>query len=102
LNFAAFRIPARGTWGNLPRNALRGPGLWQTDFTLAKSTALRDNVRLEFRAEFFNLFNRAQYANPNANISNQGQFGLITSVVNANPTGFGGPRQTQFMLRLNF
>jgi len=102
LNPAAFRVPARGTWGNLPRNALRGPGLWQVDISVGKRTAIRESLNVEFRAELFNLFNRAQYGNPNANISNPAQFGRITGVVNANPTGFGGPRQIQLMLRLNY
>jgi hypothetical protein len=50
----------------------------------------------------FNLFNRAQYGLPNANISQAAQFGRITSVVNGTPTGAGGPRQIQLMLRLEF
>jgi hypothetical protein len=102
LNAAAFRAPARGTWGNLPRNALRGPGLWQVDMSLGKRTSITERMNVEFRAEAFNLFNRAQYGNPSANISNPAQFGLITGVINANPTGFGGPRQIQLMLRLNY
>lgn len=102
LNPAAFAVPARGTWGTLPRNVLRGPGLWQFDLGAGKQAAITEHMRVEFRAEMFNLFNRAQYANPNASISNSNQFGRITSVVNSNPTGFGGPRQVQFMLRLRF
>ena len=102
LNLAAFRAPARGTWGNFPRGLLRGPGFWQTDIAIAKRTAFLERYSVEFRAELFNLFNRAQYGNPNANISNPAQFGTITSVLNSNPTGFGGPRQTQLMLRFNF
>lgn len=102
LNLAAFRMPARLTWGNLGRNAVRAPGMWQIDFALSKRTRLRERTALEFRGEMFNLFNRAQYGIPNANISNPAQFGLITSVINAQPTGSGGPRQIQFMLRLDF
>lgn len=102
LNLGAFRLPARGTWGTLPRNALRGPGLWQTDIGITRRHRIVERASLEFRAEMFNLFNRAQYGSPNANISNPAQFGRITSVVNSAPTGFGGPRQVQFMLRLIF
>lgn len=101
-NVGAFRVPARGTWGNLGRNALRAPGMWQVDLGLGKQQRLTERVGLEFRAEMFNLFNRAQYGIPNANISNPAQFGRITSVINAQPTGSGGPRQVQLMLRLNF
>jgi len=102
LNIGAYRLPARGTWGNLGRNAVRAPGMWQVDLSLSKRTKLRERAGLEFRAEMFNLFNRAQYGLPNANISNPAQFGLITSVINSQPTGTGGPRQVQFMLRLDF
>lgn len=102
LNAAAFRVPARGTWGNMPRNLVRGPGLWQLDLAVNKRTRLAENKTLEFRAEMFNLFNRAQWGLPNANISQAAQFGRITSVVNTQPTGSGGPRQVQLMLRLGF
>ena len=102
FNLAAFRAPLRGTWGNMPRGLLRAPGLWQVDLALGKRTRLTERFNLDFRAEMFNLFNRAQYGLPNANISQPAQFGRITSVVNATPTGSGGPRQVQLMLRLNF
>jgi hypothetical protein len=102
LNPAAFAVPPSGTWGTLPRSALRGPGLWQMDVAIAKQAKLAERHALEFRAEMFNLFNRAQYGNPNANFSNLGTFGTITSVVNNNPTGSGGPRQIQLMLRYRF
>jgi hypothetical protein len=102
LNAAAFATPANLTWGNLPRNALRGPGLWQMDLSLAKQAKITERLSTEVRAEAFNIFNRAQYGNPNANFSNLGTFGTITSVVNTNPTGSGTPRQMQLSLRLRF
>ena len=94
LNPAAFQTPPRGTWGTLPRNALRGPNLWQIDMSASKESQVTEQVGLELCAEVFNIFNRAQYGFPNANFSNLGTFGTITSVVNANPTGSGGPRQS--------
>jgi hypothetical protein len=102
LNAAAFAAPPNGTWGTLPRSALRGPGLWQMDFTVFKSVPFRERYNVEFRAEMFNIFNRAQYSFPNANFSNLGTFGTITSVVNNQPTGAGGPRQVQLALRFKF
>ena len=102
LNPAAFRAPARGTWGTLQRNALRGPSLWQIDLSATKQAQVTESVVMEFRAETFNVFNRAQYGNPNANFSNLGTFGTTTSVVNTSPTGAGGPRQIQLALRLKF
>ncbi len=102
LNAAAFAAPPKGTWGTLPRNFLRGPALWQMDLAIGKRAAIAERRSLEFRAEMFNLFNRAQYGSPNANLSNLGTFGRITQVVNTSPTGAGGPRQIQLMLRLAF
>jgi hypothetical protein len=102
LNLAAFSVPARGTWGNLGRNAGRAPGMWQVDFALGKQTRLTERFNLEFRGEFFNIFNRAQYGLPQANISQTAQFGRIVNVINTQPTGVGGPRQIQLMMRLNF
>jgi len=72
------------------------------DVAVGKQARLAERHALEFRTEMFNLFNRAQYGNPEANLSNLGTFGRITSVVNNNPTGSGGPRQIQLMLRYRF
>jgi hypothetical protein len=102
LNLAAFSVPARGTWGNLGRNAARAPGMWQVDAALGKKTRITESLNIEFRGEVFNVFNRAQYGLPQANISQTAQFGRIVNVINTQPTGLGGPRQIQLMLRLNF
>src|SRR5207237_5729773 len=64
LNPAAFATPAPGTFGNLARNALRGPGFWQSDLILNKRIPLTETVKLEFRTEIFNIFNHANFANP--------------------------------------
>src|SRR5205085_6168459 len=63
LNPAAFAAPAPGTFGNLARNALRGPGFWQSDLILNKRIPLTETVKLEFRTEIFNIFNHANFAN---------------------------------------
>jgi hypothetical protein len=55
LNPAAFAAPANDTWGDSPRDVARGPGAWQTDMGLGKHIPLTEQVRLEFRAEFFNI-----------------------------------------------
>jgi hypothetical protein len=102
LNPAAFAVPAVGVWGNLGRNIARGPGLWQIDPALTKRTQLREFTSLEFRAEAFNILNRAQYGDPVNSISNAAQFGKITAPINTGATGSGTPRQFQFMLRLAF
>ncbi len=101
MNPAAFSMPVNGEYGNLGRNAVRGPGLWQTDAGLAKHIALSERASLQFRSEFFNIFNRAQYGLPLADVSS-GTFGRIIGTANLGPVGTGTPRQIQFMLRLEF
>jgi hypothetical protein len=109
LNPAALSVPADGTWGNLGRNAVRAPGLWQLDPSLNKRFAVTERVGLNFRAEAFNVLNRAQYgrpamswAPPKGNVTNPNNYGVITSSYNTNPTGSGTPRELQFSLKIDF
>ena len=105
LNPAAFAAPASDTWGDLPRNVARGPGAWQIDMGLGKRIPLTEQWRLEFRAEFFNIFNHPQYGLPNATFG-VSSFGGITSTVNTttpvSPVGSGTPREIQLALRIAF
>lgn len=101
INPAAFTTPAGGTFGNSGRNLVRGPSLWQADVGLTKRFPLRERFSVEFRAEAFNLFNRAQFGDPSGNLSSP-NFGRITTTVNDGATGSGTPRQFQFALRLNY
>ena len=109
INPAAFTVPAAGTLGNASRNLLRGPGTWQVDTGLAKSFSLAERARLQFRSEFYNVFNHPQFGQPQA-IFGQGGFGTIINPINLNtaivnpitPVGSGTPRQVQFALRLDF
>ena len=102
LNPAAFAVPAKGTWGNLGRNALRAPGLFQIDTALNKRTRLNETMALTFGAQVFNVMNHPQLGAPGANISSISSFGRITAPVNRTPVGAGTPRQIQFTLRLEF
>lgn len=107
FNPAAFAIPAAGTWGNLGRYAARGPGYSELDVALQKQFRLGERARLNFRAEVFNLFNQAIYANPGSNlgsspVSPAASFGRITSILNTGAVGTGTPREIQFALRLEF
>ena len=102
INPAAFATPAAGTFGNAGRNLVRAPGLWQADAALIKSVSLSERTRLQFRAEAFNVFNRAQYGSPQANLSSPLSFGVITTPVNSGATGSGTPRQLQLALLLKF
>lgn len=61
---SAFQIPTPGFFGNLGRNVTFGPGLVNFDFSLVKNTTITERTNLQFRAEFFNLFNRPDFAVP--------------------------------------
>ncbi len=65
FNSAAFIQPLAGTYGNVGRNILQGAGLATTDFSLAKKFAVSERVHVQFRAEFFNAFNRVNLNTPN-------------------------------------
>lgn len=70
LNPEAFAAPAAGTFGDLPRNALKGPSFSQVDIILNKRFRFTERYNLEFRTEIFNVFNRANFANPASTINN--------------------------------
>jgi hypothetical protein len=124
LNPAAFAAPLPGTFGNMGRNALHGPGFRQMDVFFSKEVATGGRSNVEFRVEVFNLFNTVNFANPGgtlnaaipaspgqANTVQPGQpytaaaagptFGRLTSTV-GRTVGLGTPRQLQFALRLRF
>ena len=68
FNPAAFLAPPNnsGFFGNLGRDTLTGPGLATWDFAVHKDTRLHERLNLQFRAEFFNILNRANFNTPNA------------------------------------
>jgi hypothetical protein len=83
------------SWGDAGRNLVRGPGIQDWDFGVAKNIPLgAESRRLEFRAEFFNLLNHPIFSQPGS-VAGTSSFGVIygTSV---------DPRQIQFALKLNF
>jgi hypothetical protein len=65
FNPAAFIQPLPGTYGNAGRNILQGPGLAETDVSLGKKFSLSDRLDLQFRSEFFNVFNHTNFNTPN-------------------------------------
>jgi hypothetical protein len=102
INAAAFTIPADGTWGNAGRNLIRGPAFWQADSSLSRDLKLSERFTLVLRVEAFNIFNRAQFGQPNGNFSSA-SFGQITTTVNGtSPVGSGTPREFQLAMRLKF
>ncbi len=104
INSAAFAPPA-GAFGDTPRDYLRGPGAWQMDLGLGKRIPVTERFAVEFRSEFFNIFNHPQYGPPGSDVTGSG-FGVINQTVNTNtpvsPVGAGTPREMQFALRVTF
>jgi hypothetical protein len=94
FNPAAFSVPGQFLYGNSARNLLFGPGYFTWDAGLFKNTALTERLGLEFRAETFNLPNRANFGLPASNISVPATVGLVNSAADA--------RTFQFGLRLRF
>ena len=85
-------------FGNLGRNPIVGPTFNNTDFSIIKDTKLSEGVRAQFRAEFFDLFNHANFGQPGNLVGSPG-FGRITST--RFPTGeSGSSRQVQFAFKL--
>jgi hypothetical protein len=70
INPAAFATPAPSAFGNFPRNELSGPGFTQVDVTLAKKFRVTETMNFEFRTEIFNIFNKANFANPSTTLNN--------------------------------
>ncbi|HYW45682.1 MAG TPA: TonB-dependent receptor [Bryobacteraceae bacterium] len=120
INPAAFAVPQPGTYGNLGRDALRGPSIGQLDLTMSKKIPVTETKYFEFRAECYNLMNSPVFAAPGGGtprlndatgILQPGQpytqsaaggtFGALTSTV-SNQVGSGTNRQFQLALRFNF
>ena len=85
--------PASNPFGNLGRNAFRGPSFEDWDFAVNKNIDITEGVKLQFRSEFFNILNHTNFGPPNQQ-SNSTAFGTITTTY--------APRQVQFGLKLLF
>ena len=95
----------RGTFGNLERNALYGPGFKSVDVSVFKTTKLSGGTSLQLRLEMFNLFNTINWANPGAVVTNSTTFGVITNTRNANNApgiGAGEPFNVQLAAKFIF
>ena len=102
LNPAAFATPAAGNWGNLGRNVVRAPGLFQIDTAVSKRVRITERAGIELGIQAFNLLNHPQLGVPASNISSTSNFGRITAPINTSPVGTGTPRQMQVMVRLTY
>ncbi|MBZ5592742.1 MAG: TonB-dependent receptor [Acidobacteriia bacterium] len=98
---SAFALAAFGGPGNLGRNTFVGPGLANWDLVLSKTQSLTEHVRLQFRFEFYNLFNRVEFTQPGNLIYDPGTFGLSTGT-GTRPDGTSSNRQIQVAMKLHF
>jgi Carboxypeptidase regulatory-like domain/TonB dependent receptor-like, beta-barrel len=102
INPAAFSVPLQARQGNLPRNALRGFATSQLDFDVRRNFSITERIKLQLRADFFNVFNHPNFVNVD------GYLGFLDPPLDAYPTfGLagppdGGPRSIQLSLRLRF
>jgi hypothetical protein len=113
LNRAAFSVPTPGVQGNLGRDALRGFGATQVDFAIRRLFPIHESIKLQFRAEFFNVFNHPNFGPLDSNLMDA-LFGQSTAMLGRSlgsggaSGGFsplyqvGGPRSMQFALKLLF
>jgi hypothetical protein len=94
FNTGCFSAPATGEFGNAARLLGFGPGFIGLDTTLNKKFTITERYNLQFRTDFYNLPNRANFNVPAA-VFGRGDFGRVTSTI-------GTGRQIQFSLRLEF
>jgi hypothetical protein len=96
VDINAFALPAQFTYGNTPRNFMRGPGLVNMDWSLFKNFNFTERYRLQFRWETFNTLNHPNFSNPNSTyIPGSANFGNITGTAT-------NMRQMQMALKLIF
>jgi outer membrane receptor protein involved in Fe transport len=89
LNPNSFALPALGTYGNLGRNQVIGPGFGDVDLSVVKNVPLyKERVRAQLRVEMFNLFKRTNLAQPLANLGYGSAFGWSTSTIGVS---YGAP-----------
>lgn len=94
FNTAAFAVTPAFQFGNVGRNTVIGPGLFNVDMTVARTFPIRERFKLQFRAEFFNLLNTPNHNIVGRLINVPAQFGRVLNQLD--------PRQVQFALKLTF
>ena len=102
VNLQCFSFPNPGELGNLGRNTLRGPGLLDFDPSLSKRWSFyQERMKLQFRAEFFNILNRSNFFEPSVTIFD-GSGSLISTAPQLGPPTATTSRQIQFGLKLDW
>ena len=103
MNKASAGCAPVGRVGSSPRNGYYGPGLISFDMTVAKTFPIRERLKLEYRADFFNVLNHTNFGVTSGSRSmNSGQFGQLSSSSRFNGGDTGGPRVIQMTARLRF
>ena len=116
LNQAAFAVPAPGTYGNVGQSSIVGPHYWDWSEAVSRQFQIRENQRIEVRAEAFNVTNSLRPGNPGYTLNQPNSFGRILcsasaaastqgsgcSAANATPATSGGPRIVQFAVKYVF
>ena len=98
FNTSLFTANAIGTFGNSGKGIIRGPRMFNTDMSFLKDTKVAERTTLQFRAEFFNIFNNVNFINPRGtgiiNNVSSAQFGQLTTTAD--------PRILQVALKVLF
>ena len=109
FNPQSFAAPYPGTFGNASRDSLTGPGLADVDVSLARTTSIHERVRTQFRVEYFNVLNRANFSTPNPVVFSNGPTpSKATTAAALSPTAgvltatSTTSRQLQFALKFLF
>jgi len=106
FNTSAFVPNAIGTFGDTGKNVLRGPRFFDADLAAVKNAKLTERLSMEFRAEFFNVFNNVNFGRPDGNLADLGTtYGQITGLAGAsssNTYGTAQPRIIQFAMKFAF
>jgi hypothetical protein len=102
FNSKAFRMPTPGTFGNVSRGSIRGPGLVNFDTSLFKKFRISERLNLQFRAEAFNLFNHSNFFYPNSVVFVGNSAKYSYSDTAGQITAAAISRQLQFALKLMF
>ncbi|MBI4464439.1 MAG: TonB-dependent receptor, partial [Acidobacteria bacterium] len=110
FDLTAFRLQDAGYFGNVGRNSVVGPGLVNVDFSVIKNIPITEKVKVQWRAELFNIFNRANFGTPGDSGAGTGGGTFIFADTSGNPVPTAGKirktvtsaRQIQMGLKINF
>jgi hypothetical protein len=100
LNPASFTPNAAGTYGNITKGSFVGPRYTDVDMSIARNFPVHEAVALQFRAEYFNLFNHTNFGDPTTSLG--GTFGEITGTTPQNGAAANDPRIAQLSMKLEF